>query len=44
MSMIREETKIDSLGAKTVQRLEVVDDFFRNFLIKHSLAKTLEIF
>lgn len=27
-----------------VQRLEVVDDFIRNFLIKHQLNRSLEVF
>lgn len=29
---------------KHVQRLEVIDDFIRNFLIKSNMAKTLESF
>lgn len=30
--------------SKTVQRLEVVDDFIRNYLIKNKMTKSLEIF
>mgnify|MGYP003691801717 CR=1 FL=1 len=29
---------------KHVQRLEVVDDFIRNFLIKNNMSKTLSSF
>ncbi|EAR99424.2 flagellar WD-repeat protein PF20 (macronuclear) [Tetrahymena thermophila SB210] len=30
--------------SKTVKRLEVVDDFIRNFLIKHKMTRSLEVF
>lgn len=29
---------------KHVQRLEVIDDFIRNFLIKNNMTKTLDSF
>ena len=36
-----EESRVE---AKEVQRLEVVDDFLRNFLVKHKMTRTLEVF
>jgi hypothetical protein len=32
------------MESKTVQRLEVVDDFIRNYLIKNKMTKSLEVF
>jgi hypothetical protein len=32
------------MEAKVEKRLEVVDDFIRNFLIKHKMNRSLEIF
>ena len=37
-----EEVKVPV--AKTDKRLEVVDDFIRNFLIKHKMNRSLEVF
>jgi len=37
----KEEEKVTS---KAVSRLEVVDDFIRNFLIKHKMNRSLEVF
>lgn len=31
-------------NSKYIQRLEVVDDFIRNYLIKNKMTKSLEIF
>ena len=36
--------EIKKVEAKKVNRLEVVDDFVRNFLIKHKMFKSLESF
>ena len=41
---IAKPVPIKKTDAKKVNRLEVVDDFIRNFLIKHKMNKSLEIF
>ena len=38
------KTEKPKLEPKHVQRLEVIDDFIRNFLTKNNMTKTLESF
>ena len=40
----KSEVQEERMEAKEVQRLEVVDDFLRNFLVKHKMDRTLEVF
>jgi hypothetical protein len=38
------ESQIQNYQPKHVRRLEVVDDYIRNFLTRHGMAKTLNSF
>lgn len=38
------ESQIKNYQPKHVKRLEVVDDYIRNFLTKHNMTKTLNSF
>jgi hypothetical protein len=41
---MKESTMQKATEAKDVKRLEVVDDFIRNFLIRNKMNRTLAVF